>query len=160
MRTKNRQCTDHRTWSRVAGRSYRIAAAAAGLCSVWLTAAPAAYASECMIEDMTHYGSTVLFEQCDGGITISYAKPRKAIATEGAKTGSLLFRGKVGAGGAITGTATTFKAGCPDEVFPVSGTVSLKRGSVRSLVVSGSAPVRNASCAVISRKTVKLIFER
>ncbi len=92
----------------------------------------------------------------DGTVEIAYSIPRAGLSVA---KGTVLFRG-VAKGTQYSGTAYTFKLGCPPAPYPVAGVRNDKK---EILVLTGSAPNRDAlSCdvAATSRqsKNATLVF--
>ena len=93
-------------------------------------------------------------QMCDGGaVTISYSRPRRGMIAEGARSGTLLFEGVQQANGTISGRALLFSSRCGAIAYQVSGS---NQGN--SIVMTGSAPVRNKSCQVTRHRTDRLVF--
>lgn len=84
-----------------------------------------------------HNGSVVRVDP-DMGVII-YVEPKASIAGL-VKPGAVLFRGQVGYGGAVSGTAFAFKKGCPPAAYSVTGSFARDNGS---FVVKGLGPVRD-----------------
>lgn len=118
-----------------------------------LQASPAA-ASACALDNYDHNGSLMEMQVCDGGaITISYVNPRPGLVPHGVRSGTLLFNGSEQAGGVISGQARIFNARCGEILYPVSGSV---QGN--SIILRGSAPVRNKRCRVTRYRADTLVF--
>ena len=90
-----------------------------------------------------HNGSEVRVDP-DKGVIV-YVEPKASIA-DVVKPGAVLFRGRVGYSGSVSGTAYAFKKGCPAAAYTVQGAFSRDNGS---FVVRGAGPVREG-CAVKS----------
>jgi len=90
----------------------------------------------------THNGSWMTIYKIGSDITIEYQQPRKGLPIGPNTT---LFYGKI-QGNRISGTAHTFRRNCPEAPYQVSGTLK-ENGSVKSIVLSGAAPIRNG-CTV------------
>ncbi|MDA7949339.1 MAG: hypothetical protein MPJ78_17905 [Hyphomicrobiaceae bacterium] len=119
-----------------------------------LAAAPDARASACANDQYLHNGSIMDVQICDGGrLAISYSQPRAGIAKAGAQSGSLLFDGVEGAGGAISGQSRLFSARCGVVSYPVSGS---RQGNM--IVLRGTAPVRGRRCQVVRYRQDNLVF--
>ena len=86
----------------------------------------------------THNGSWMTIYKTGSDITIEYQQPRKGLPIGPNTT---LFYGTI-RGNRISGTAHTFRRGCPEAPYRVSGRLR-ENGSVKSIVLSGAAPVRN-----------------
>jgi hypothetical protein len=105
-----------------------------------------------------HNNSQMLVSEWkDGAVEITYDSPRPGLPVA---QGTVLFRG-VRDGGRYSGTAYTFKAGCPPAPYPVTGIEDRKR---ELLVLSGGAPHRDPhSCEVIGQSDqsghAKLVFD-
>ncbi len=74
---------------------------------------------------------------------IIYEEPKASIA-DVVKPGAVLFRGKVGYAGAVSGTAYAFKKGCPPAPYAVKGSFNRDNSA---FTVRGPGPVRDG-CAV------------
>ncbi len=105
-----------------------------------------------------HNGSGMLVSEWrDGTIEITYDTPRSGLAVA---PGTLLFAG-VRNGLRYSGTAYTFKNGCPPAAYPVTGRRNDKRDL---LVLSGPAPHRDpASCSIVGQSAqsghANLVFD-
>jgi hypothetical protein len=105
-----------------------------------------------------HNGSEVQLSTWEGGtVEIAYAIPRPGLSV---KKGTLLFHG-VAKGTHYSGTAYTFKPGCPPAPYPVTGVRNDKR---QLLVLTGAAPSRDPlSCDVVATsrqsKHATLVFD-
>jgi hypothetical protein len=93
----------------------------------------------------------------DGTVEIAYATPRPGLSVN---KGTLLFHG-VAKGTHYSGTAYTFKSGCPPAPYPVTGVRNDKR---QFLMLTGAAPSRDPlSCDVVAAsrqsKHATLIFD-
>ena len=93
-------------------------------------------------EVFDHNGSEVRVDRERG--VIVYQQPKRAIA-DVVQPGTVLFRGKVGYSGAVTGVAYAFKKGCPPAEYPVSGRFNTENSA---FVVRGAGPVREG-CEVV-----------
>lgn len=89
-----------------------------------------------------HNGSDVRVEPELG--LIVYEQPKRSIA-DVVKPGTVLFRGKVGYSGSVSGTAYAFKKGCPPAEYPVTGRFDADNSA---FVVRGAGPVREG-CEVV-----------
>jgi hypothetical protein len=93
----------------------------------------------------------------DATVEITYNHPRPGLPVA---QGTLLFRG-VRNGARYSGTAYTFKAGCPPAPYAVTGVEDQKK---EMIVMTGAAPVRDPhSCDVIGASAqsgpAKLVFD-
>ena len=93
----------------------------------------------------------------DDTVEIAYNHPRPGLPVA---EGTLLFRG-VRVGARYSGTAYTFKAGCPPAPYVVTGVKDPKK---EIIVMTGVAPHRNPrSCDVIGESArsghSKLVFD-
>jgi hypothetical protein len=77
----------------------------------------------------------------DGGMVISYERPRAGLQAAGIAPGTVLFRGRID-GGRIEGEARAFKKGCDAAPYRVKGTLEGDR-----ITLNGPGPVR-AGCRV------------
>jgi hypothetical protein len=77
----------------------------------------------------------------DGGMIISYERPRAGLKAAGIAPGTVLFRGRID-GGRIEGEAHAFKKGCDAAPYRVKGTLEGDR-----ITLNGPGPVR-AGCRV------------
>ena len=117
--------------------------------------APEAQASNCALDEYDHNGSLMELQVCDGGgLTISYIRPRSGLRPHGVRDGTLLFDGVEQASGQISGQARLFSGRCGAITYTVSG---LKDQS-GTIVLRGSAPVRNKNCRVTRYKSDRLVF--
>lgn len=88
-----------------------------------------------------HNGSQVLVDERAG--IIRYEVPKVSLRGVASK-GTVLFRGRFAASGAVSGTAYVFKVGCEPASYAVSG-----RSTGSTIVLKGQAPRRDPhSCAV------------
>lgn len=105
-----------------------------------------------------HNGSQMrLSEWRNGIVEITYDVPRPGLPVT---KGGLLFRG-VKTGARYSGTAYTFKAGCPPAPYPVTGVEDERR---EIIVLNGAAPHRDMrSCDVVGQTSrsanTKLVFD-
>lgn len=132
----------------------RILLAAAALLAVSGPTMPA-QASNCAVDEFDHNGSTMEAQVCDGGnLSISYIRPRSGLRNLGVGDGTLLFDGFEQGGGRISGQARLFSRRCGVITYTVSGS----KNSAGTIVLSGSAPVRNNNCQVARYRTDRLVF--
>ena len=98
------------------------------------------------LEPYSHNGSDMIIETRGDSIHIRYEKPRRGLASVGAKPGTLLFTGRR-TGDEVEGTAFVFKANCPPAAYSVRGRFSARF----NLTLEGLAPHwdRN-SCAIVT----------
>jgi hypothetical protein len=94
---------------------------------------------------LNHNGSAMRVLPHEGKIL--YLEPRKGLSPA-IKSGQMLFEGKPWtSGGAFSGTAYTFRNGCPPAPYRVE---AFYEGSVETLTLRGAAPVReNKGCKVV-----------
>lgn len=115
---------------------------------------PQADASACAVDQYLHNRSVMEVQVCDpGSVTISYVRPRQGLIPHGVRNGTLLFDGIQQANGVITGQARIFNSRCGAITYSVSG--SNQGGSI---VLNGSAPVRNKNCNVTRHRSDRLVF--
>lgn len=127
------------------------AAVAIAVCS----SAPPADASNCAVDEYDHNGSTMELQVCDGGnLSISYTRPRSGLRPHGVTEGTLLFDGFEQQDGAISGEARVFSSRCGAMTYSVSGS----KNSAGTIVLRGSAPVRNNRCDVTRYRSDRLVF--
>jgi hypothetical protein len=118
--------------------------------------APQASASDCAVDEYEHNNSLMEVQVCDGGdLSISYVRPRRGIARQGVKDGTLLFSGTEEANGRVSGTARIFSARCGPITYRVKG-----RNRGRVIKLYGEAPRRDRDCEVIGYRDDELIFTR
>jgi len=86
----------------------------------------------------THNGSWMTIYKTGRDITIEYQQPKKGLPIGPNTT---LFYGTI-RGNRISGTAHTFRQGCPEAPYRVSGRLR-ENGSVKSIVLNGAAPIRS-----------------
>lgn len=99
-----------------------------------------------------HNGSSVAIDHCSD--TIRYVRPRSGMRRQGARNGTVLFRGGgLGGNGRVSGTAYVFKRGCGAAGYRVSG-----RWRGGNLVLVGNAPVRGRGCGVTRYRRDVLSF--
>ena len=112
----------------------------------------------------THNGSTMNVSVHAGGgptkVLITYIRPRRTIADQGAYDGTEFFRGTMARGRdqTITGNAHIFSAKCGAIPYRVSGEMN-RAGTL--LTLSGDAPVLDDNCRVRSYRdnsNAELVF--
>lgn len=115
---------------------------------------PKAYASNCTVDLYDHNGSLMEVQICDNGeVAISYIQPRKGLLPHGVHKGTLLLDGVVQEDGVINGRARIFDRRCGAITYSVVGS---NLGG--SLLLQGSAPVRNKSCQISRHRPDTLVF--
>jgi ferredoxin-thioredoxin reductase catalytic subunit len=81
----------------------------------------------------------------DHAISIRYAEPKDSLPAN--MRGAVLFEGRIGRDGGLTGIAYTFKTGCPPAPYSVTG---ISRPT--NIALTGASPVRDPySCAITGR---------
>lgn len=111
-----------------------------------------------LVDSAYHNRSEMLVSEWkDATVEITYNRPRSGLPVA---QGTLLFRGSRD-GARYSGTAYTFKAGCPPAPYAVTG---IKDRKGNSIVLTGAAPRRDPySCGVIgataSSGHSKLVFD-
>lgn len=104
---------------------------------------PAIAAGNCAVEKYSHEGSLVDVQACKGKLTIKYTQPRQELIKRGVSNNSMIFSGSTQPGGAISGHALAFDAGCAAVAFAVTGS---RRGG--SITLQGQIPVRDNTCLI------------
>jgi hypothetical protein len=110
------------------------------------------------VDSAYHNNSEMLVSEWkDATVEITYNHPRPGLPVA---DGTLLFRG-IRNGARYSGTAYTFKAGCPPAPYAVTGVKDQKK---EVIVMTGAAPRRDPhSCAVIGDSAqsgpAKLVFD-
>lgn len=113
-----------------------------------------AHASACSMDRYMHNGSVMDIQVCDGGgLTISYAQPRRGMVQQGVRSGTLLFNGNEGPGGVITGQSRLFSARCGQVPYFVSGS---RQGN--TIILNGTAPIRGKGCRIVRHRQDNLVF--
>lgn len=112
----------------------------------------AAPARACDSAPYDHNGSLMEAHACDGKFVITYDQPRSGIASQGVRSGTVLFTGTI-SGDLILGIAYVFKRGCEPASYPVSG-----RMGNNVIVLDGYAPVRRDGCRVTGGRNDRLVF--
>ncbi len=124
------------------------------LAGLVLLAPSQASASACAVDDYDHNGSRMELQVCDGGgITISYLNPRSGLIPHGVRNGTLLFDGTEQANGVISGQSRLFNKRCGVITYAVVGS---RQGN--SIVLRGSAPVRDRNCQISRHRQDTLVF--
>ncbi len=101
-----------------------------------------------------HNGSVMRLEANGDERRFTYEDPRAGIRKQGARPGTLLFKGTRD-GSTYLGTAYIFKAGCDPKAYEVEGEVS---GDDHTVTMYGSAPRLNNDCEETGRKDDTLVF--
>lgn len=110
------------------------------------------------VDSAYHNNSEMLISEWkDGTVEITYNYPRSGLPVA---QGALLFRG-IREGARYSGTANTFKAGCPPAPYAVTGVKDQKK---QLIVMIGAAPRRDQhSCGVTGESAqsghAKLVFD-
>jgi hypothetical protein len=110
------------------------------------------------VDYASHNGSIMrVREWKDGTVEIGYDDPRAGLPVA---PGALVFRG-IRDGARYSGTAYTFKAGCPPAPYAVAG---IKDSKNNTIVLTGAAPHRDPrSCGIIGRTALsghaRLVFD-
>jgi hypothetical protein len=110
------------------------------------------------VDSAYHNNSEMLVSEWkDTAVEITYNHPRPGLAVA---EGTLLFRG-IRDGARYSGTAYTFKAGCPPAPYAVTGVKDQKQ---EMIVMTGAAPRRDPhSCEIIGESaqsgSAKLVFD-
>jgi hypothetical protein len=94
-----------------------------------------------------HNGSWMSIMRSGQNLRILYDTPRSGMRKQGARRGTVLFRGRM-TGNRIRGTAYTFKRGCQPASYNVSGRHFLNSGGYGTIVLTGAAPIRDG-CEVV-----------
>ena len=119
-----------------------------------------AWAQGCDTATYDHNGSRMLIHACDGGgFTIEYDRPRKGLAAQGVRPGTVLFQGSFWDSGGpnprrVRGTAKLFKRGCRPAGYEVDGYWMADD----TLQMSGRAPIRRNGCRVSGTRNDDLRF--
>jgi hypothetical protein len=101
-----------------------------------------------------HNGSTVYLVAQGASREFHYEQPRAGITNEGARNGTLLFKG-VSREGNYEGTAYIFKRGCRPTPYQVSGPIL---DDSRRVLMRGNAPKLNERCQVTGHTANRLEF--
>jgi hypothetical protein len=101
-----------------------------------------------------HNGSTVYLVAQGASREFHYEQPRVGITNEGARKGTLLFKG-VSREGNYQGTAYIFKRGCRPAPYQVSGPIL---DDSRRVLMRGNAPKLNERCQVTGHTANRLEF--
>jgi hypothetical protein len=110
------------------------------------------------VDSAYHNNSEMLVSEWkDSAVEITYNHPRPGLPVA---QGTLLFRG-IRDGARYSGTAYTFKAGCPPAPYAVKG---IKNQKTEMIVMTGTAPRRDPySCGVIGESAqsghARLVFD-
>jgi S1-C subfamily serine protease len=104
----------------------------------------------------SHNGSLMQVSVEGEARTITYLQPRPGMVEAGAKSGDVVFVGKI-EGGRLAGTAFLFSKKCGRISYLVAGTESV---SGTEIVLQGRAPRVSTNCQVISTSPDELIFEK
>jgi hypothetical protein len=101
--------------------------------------------------------SSTVFEARQGWtIRLIFQTPRGVHLSQGLSSGAVLFEGERTAQ-SLAGTLYAFDRGCEAKGYEVSGTIS---ADAKSMTLKGRAPVRDASCKIISYKDETLVFSK
>lgn len=106
-----------------------------------------------------HNGSQMRLKAAGEIRTITYERPRSAIAGQGVEAGTVLFEGTITDGwvGEYSGTAYVFSARCGKLAYEVTGEL---QNDGTQIALSGKAPRRDRStCEVLGYRDDNLIFE-
>lgn len=99
--------------------------------------------------DFDHNGSRMEIDYRRGAITYRDVKP----SLRGfVKPGFVAFAGKIEMGGAVTGTAYTFRKNCEPAPYPVTGRYE---ASLPGYILTGAAPIREKGSCRISGYSVE-----
>lgn len=110
-------------------------------------------ASNCSVDEYDHNQSLMEVQLCDRTLDISYIQPRPGMVKAGARAGDFVFEGDVSLIGVATGTAYLFSAKCGTIGYQVTGAIRST-----SILLEGTAPVRNANCVVTKYRNDELLF--
>jgi hypothetical protein len=99
-----------------------------------------------------HNGSLMEAHACNGKFVITYDRPRGGIASQGVRSGTVLFTGTI-SGNQLLGISHVFKRGCEPASYPVSG-----RMGDNVIVLEGYAPVRRDGCRITGGRNDRLVF--
>src|SRR5262245_12101598 len=102
----------------------------------------------------THNGSTVYLAAQGASREFHYEQPRHGLTNEGARKGTLLFKGLAREGN-YEGTAYIFKRGCRPAPYHVSGPIL---DDSRRVLMRGNAPRLNDRCQIIGHIADSLEF--
>lgn len=115
-------------------------------------ASPQANASNCAVDMYDHNGSLMEVQLCDNYLGITYVRPRAGLPSS-VVNGTLLFEGRISGIGAVSGQSRLFSATCGELTYDVEGAVR-----PNSILLSGTAPVRDANCRVTRYRNDELLF--
>jgi hypothetical protein len=103
-----------------------------------------------------HNGSVMILVESGASREFHYQTPRPGMVEAGARSGSLLFRGRVD-NGQYSGTAYIFNPRCGPIPFQVTGT---SLDSDERIVLTGQAPLVGRNCRTSGSFTSTLEFKR
>lgn len=121
-------------------------ATAAAVCAGMLLSSPASAEMSPGVF-WVHNNSYMSIIREGNSVTIRYADPKSSLRKHGVRRGTVLFRSQM-TGSRIRGTAYTFRQGCQPASYNVSGRHTEGDYGVKTIVLSGAAPIR-VGCEVV-----------